>query len=269
MQTFEEIKTYILQHATEFVFKLIFALLIIIIGWKIVKWLLKLLDKGKLFSKADNTVRAFIKSVIGIVLKGLLIASAAIVLGVPESSFLALFTSCGVAIGLALQGSLSNFAGGLLLLFFKPFKEGDYIKTNENEGSVVSVNVFYTVVRTLENQLVTLPNGTLANTAITNYTAEKTRRMDISFDVAYGSDIDKVREVVSQIADECKTILKEPKPIVVLAKQDESSFVFILQFWIKPTDYWETKYYVNEKIAQKFVENNIEIPFPQLDIHVK
>ena len=152
MQTFEEIKTYLLQHATDFLFRVIFALLIIFVGWKLVKWLLKILDKGKLFSKLDSTVRSFFSSTVGIVLKVLLVVSAAIVLGIPESSFLTLLASGGVAVGLALQGSLSNFAGGLMLLIFKPFKEGDYIKTADNEGTVISVNVFYTVIRTVENQ---------------------------------------------------------------------------------------------------------------------
>ena len=132
MQTFEEIKTYLLQHATDFLFRGIFALLIIFVGWKLVKWLLKILDKGKLFSKLDSTVRSFLSSTVGIVLKVLLVVSAAIVLGIPESSFLTLLASGGVAVGLALQGSLSNFAGGLMLLIFKPFKEGDYIKTSDN-----------------------------------------------------------------------------------------------------------------------------------------
>ena len=125
MQTFEEIKTYLLQHATDFLFRVIFALLIIFVGWKLVKWLLKILDKGKLFSKLDSTVRSFLSSTVGIVLKVLLVVSAAIVLGIPESSFLTLLASGGVAVGLALQGSLSNFAGGLILLILKPIKEGD------------------------------------------------------------------------------------------------------------------------------------------------
>ena len=184
METFEQIKTYLLQHATELVIKLVIAFLILFIGWKLVKQLMKLLDKGKLFSKLDHTVRSFMTSAIGLVLKVILVATAAVTLGIPESSFLTLFASCGVAIGLALQGSLSNFAGGLMLLIFKPFKEGDYIKTADNEGTVVSINVFYTVIKTMENQHITLPNGGLSNAAIVNYSAEQTRRLDLTFGVA-------------------------------------------------------------------------------------
>lgn len=269
METFEQIKTYLLQHATELVIKLIIAFLILFIGWKLVKQLMKLLDKGKLFSKLDHTVRSFMTSAIGLVLKVILVATAAVTLGIPESSFLTLFASCGVAIGLALQGSLSNFAGGLMLLIFKPFKEGDYIKTADNEGTVVSINVFYTVIKTIENQHITLPNGGLSNAAIVNYSAEQTRRLDLTFGVAYGSDINKVRDILLQTAEDYALVLEDPEPVVVLDKQNESSLDFILRCWTDRTNYWETRYFLNEEVTKKFVENGVEIPFPQMDVHMK
>lgn len=269
MQTFEEIKTYLLQHATDFLFRVIFALLIIFVGWKLVKWLLKILDKGKLFSKLDSTVRSFLSSTVGIVLKVLLVVSAAIVLGIPESSFLTLLASGGVAVGLALQGSLSNFAGGLMLLIFKPFKEGDYIKTADNEGTVISVNVFYTVIRTFENQHITLPNGGLTNAAIVNYSAEETRRLDLRFGVAYGSDINKVREILSEIAEESRFVLEDPSPAVILDSQSDSSLDFILRCWTKKEEYWDAKNTLTEEVTKKFFEEGVEIPFPQMDIHMR
>lgn len=269
METFEQIKTYLLQHATELVIKLVIAFLILFIGWKLVKQLMKLLDKGKLFSKLDHTVRSFMTSAIGLVLKVILVATAAVTLGIPESSFLTLFASCGVAIGLALQGSLSNFAGGLMLLIFKPFKEGDYIKTADNEGTVVSINVFYTVIKTIENQHITLPNGGLSNAAIVNYSAEQTRRLALTFGVAYGSDINKVRDILLQTAEDYALVLEDPEPVVVLDKQNESSLDFILRCWTDRTNYWETRYFLNEEVTKKFVENGVEIPFPQMDVHMK
>lgn len=269
MQTFEEIKTYLLQHATDFLFRGIFALLIIFVGWKLVKWLLKILDKGKLFSKLDSTVRSFLSSTVGIVLKVLLVVSAAIVLGIPESSFLTLLASGGVAVGLALQGSLSNFAGGLMLLIFKPFKEGDYIKTADNEGTVISVNVFYTVIRTFENQHITLPNGGLTNAAIVNYSAEETRRLDLRFGVAYGSDINKVREILSEIAEKSRFVLEDPSPAVILDSQSDSSLDFILRCWTKKEEYWDAKNTLTEEVTKKFFEEGVEIPFPQMDIHMR
>ncbi len=259
MQTFEEIKTYLLQHATDFLFRGIFALLIIFVGWKLVKWLLKL----------DSTVRSFLSSTVGIVLKVLLVVSAAIVLGIPESSFLTLLASGGVAVGLALQGSLSNFAGGLMLLIFKPFKEGDYIKTADNEGTVISVNVFYTVIRTFENQHITLPNGGLTNAAIVNYSAEETRRLDLRFGVAYGSDINKVREILSEIAEESRFVLEDPSPAVILDSQSDSSLDFILRCWTKKEEYWDAKNTLTEEVTKKFFEEGVEIPFPQMDIHMR
>lgn len=269
METFEDIKNYLLEHATDLVIKLVAAFLILFVGWKLIKLIVKFLDKGKIFSKLDHTVRSFLTSAVGLVLKILVIATAAITLGIPESSFLTLFASCGVAIGLALQGSLSNFAGGLMLLIFKPFKEGDYIKTAENEGTVISINVFYTVIRTIENQHITLPNGGLSNAAIVNYSAEDTRRLDLTFGVAYGSDINKVRDVLLQIAEDYKLVLEDPEPVVVLDRQNESSLDFILRCWTKRTDYWEARYFLNEEVARRFSENGIEIPFPQMDVHMK
>ena len=269
METFEQIKSYLLQHATELVIKLVVAFLILLIGWKLVGRLMKILEKGKLFAKLDHTVRSFMTSAIGLVLRVLLIATAAVTLGIPESSFLTLFASCGVAIGLALQGSLSNFAGGLMLLIFKPFKEGDYIKTADNEGTVVSINVFYTVIKTTENQHITLPNGGLSNAAIVNYSAEETRRLDLTFGVAYGSDINKVRDILLQTAEDYDLVLEDPEPVAVLDKQNESSLDFILRCWTKRTDYWTARYFLNEEVTKKFAEEEIEIPFPQMDVHMR
>ena len=144
-----------------------------------------------------------------------------------------------------------------MLLIFKPFKEGDYIKTADNEGTVVSINVFYTVIKTIENQHITLPNGGLSNAAIVNYSAEQTRRLDLTFGVAYGSDINKVRDILLQTAEDYALVLEDPEPVVVLDKQNESSLDFILRCWTDRTNYWEARYFLNEEVTKKFVENEI------------
>ena len=249
------------------VMKIIAALLILLIGFKIVSVLEKRLKKPGRFNKIDASVKTFIISFITIALKVLLVVIFLSVVGVPMASLVTIVGSCAVAIGLALQGGLSNIAGGLMILIFKPFKVGDYIKTGEFEGTVKSITMFYTV--TIDNKVVQLPNGNLSNNNIVNFSANPERRIDIDLSVSYSSDIDKVKKIVNKVIESNELILKDKENMIRLKKHDESALVFTLRAWVNTPDYWTVYFDLMETIKKEFDSNGIEIPFNQIDVHMK
>jgi len=190
------------------------------------------------------------------------------ILGVPVTSFITILASCGVAIGLALQGSLSNFAGGLMILFFKPFKVGDYIEAAGESGTVSEISVVYTVLLTPDNKKITIPNGTLTNSVIENYSSEATRRVDFTFNTGYECDIEKVKELILKIISEHPAALKEPEPFVRLSAHGESSLTYSARVWCNSEDYWNLYFDTIEAVKNAFDENKISIPYPQIDVHV-
>lgn len=254
--------------ATDFGIKLLCAIIVLIVGLKLAKFLIKLLVKGRVFSKMEESARSFIRSFLTILLDVAVVISAAYIIGIPVTSFLTILASAGVAIGLALQGALSNFAGGLMILIFKPFKVGDYIETATCEGSVCDITVIYTILLTGDNKRITLPNGTLTNSAIVNYSHEENRRVDLTFGVGYDSDIELVKKILLQTAKDQPLAFSEPAPFVGLSKQGDSSLEFVLRVWCKNEDYWTVNFALNEAVKHQFDANNIEIPFPQLDVHM-
>lgn len=265
----EEFWKTISQFAAGFGLKLLAALLLLIIGLKLCKWLVRRMEKSRFFDKLEGGVRTFVSSLVSIGLKVLIVVSAALVLGIPGSSFIALLTSAGVAIGLALQGALSNFAGGLMILLFRPFRVGDYISTASGEGTVHDITVFYTVLITPDNKHVTLPNGGLTNAAVTNYSREKTRRVDLTFSVAYSSDLDEVRQLLLDAARSHPMVLAEPEPAARLIEQGDSALNFVLRAWCLNEHYWDVRFDLNEAVKKSFDEHSVEIPFPQLDVHLQ
>ena len=190
------------------------------------------------------------------------------IVGVPIASLITVIGSCAVAVGLALQGGLSNIAGGLMILIFKPFQVGDYIKANDLEGTVKSITMFYTTITTIDNKVIQLPNGNLTNSNITNYNTNPTRRVDLEICVSYDSDIDKVKKVLKSVVDKNEKILKDDRNLIRLMKHDSSSLNFAVRSWVKTEDYWDVYYDLMENIKKSFDENNIEIPFPQMDVHL-
>ena len=248
---------------------LIYAALILIVGIKVAGFFVGLLRKSRAFSRIDATASSFLLSLLRIVLNALVIITAAVILGIPMTSFITVLASCGVAVGLALQGSLSNFAGGLMLLIFKPFKAGDYIKTGDFEGKVRSVSVFYTTLTTLDNKVVTLPNGTLTASAVVNYSANPTRRSDFHFEAAYGIDPAKVRAVLLEVALRNEFALDDPAPITFVHQHNSNGIEYVLQVWTKNEVYWDVQHSLPEQVERAFAENGIEIPFPQMDVHMR
>ncbi|MBQ1501124.1 MAG: mechanosensitive ion channel family protein [Firmicutes bacterium] len=249
---------------------IVYAVLILVVGIFLVKRLVKLVEKNKAFKKVEKGLQSFIISFLKILLYIMVFMSAAYVLGVPMTSFITILASAGLAIGMALQGALSNFAGGIMLLVFKPFKVGDKIEANNYLGFVTDITVFYTYLNTLDGRKVMLPNGTLSNNSIVNYSANKLRRIDLIFSVAYDSDIDKVKKIIMDTAIANENTVSEPKaPQVHLYKQNDSSLDFQLWIWCPEPKCVDTGYELNEQIKKAFDENGIEIPYPQMDVHVK
>ncbi len=250
------------------IFKILLAVVILIIGSKLIKIIIKLLNKSHSYAKLDESVRSFLNSFIRVVLYAVLYITAATALGVPETSLVTALASCGLAVGLALQGSLSNFAGGLMILIFKPFVIGDYIVSGTFEGTVKEINVLYTVIVTLDNRTVTIPNGSISNAPVVDVTGQATRRLDISVGISYNADIDKALSVLSALAANNKEILQTPALQAVVDNLGESSVDLILRFWVNTENYWPVRYQMLKDVKQALDENGIEIPFPQLDVHV-
>lgn len=248
--------------------KLIGGIAVLVIGLLLARFIIRLVKKGKKFQSIDPTVRGFLSALIRILLYSVVILSAIGIMGVPLTSFVTLLASAGVAVSLALQGALSNFVGGITLLLLKQIRSGEYIKVGDTEGMVRTIGIFYTELITADNRHVSLPNSSLTNTAIVNYTREGTRRLDIPFSVAYSSDIGKAREALLS-ACEGEGVLETPAPQVLLDKCAESSLDLILRLQCRQEEYWNLKFSLAEKGKTALDAAGIEIPFPQMDVHMK
>lgn len=247
---------------------IIFSILLIVVGFKLTKFIINIIKKGKGFNKLEKSVQTFIVSFLSILFKVIVLISAASILGIPMTSMITIIGSAGLALGLALQGGLSNIAGSLMILIFKPFKVGDYVDTHADSGTVTEITMFHTVLTTLDNKKVVIPNGNLSNSVVVNYTAMKTRRVDLKFSVSYNSDIDKVKEILYNAANQNNLILKDPDIFVGLSEHADSALIFDLKAWTNKDNYLNAKYTLNESVKKEFDKNKIEIPYPQLDVHV-
>lgn len=254
---------------TRFGLKLIAAAVCMIAGLKLTKLFLKLLSHSRWFNMLDKGLQSFVKSMIKILLYVLIFITSASILGIPTTSFLTMLASAGLAVGLALQGSLSNFAGGIMILFFKPFKVGDFIDVCSQSGTVTGINAFYTVLRTIDNKTVTIPNGSVANGNIVNYSSEPERRVDMTFSASYSSPEDKVKEILLACARESAYAVLNPEPFCGILDHSESSVDFVLRVWCKTENYWNLYFELNENVKKAFDNNGIEIPYRQLDIHLR
>jgi len=266
----EYLKENMSEAAVNAAIRLIGAALIIFIGFWLIKKLVKIFGKAPFFNKLDKSVANFFNNLSVILLKALIIFTAAAVLGVPTASIVTLVGSFGLALGLALQGSLSNLAGGVLIVFFKTFRIGDYIETADGKGgTVINIGIIYTTIKTIGNNLIVLPNGSLSNQAVTNYSGLPTRRLDMKFGVAYDSDIKLVKKIITEVASAHPLIDKNEEIFVKLFSLDESALTFVLRAWCKSDDYWDIYFELNESIKEAFVQNGVEIPFKQMDVHFK
>lgn len=268
--TIETMTTKILDWAVSSGVKLVVGIILIVIGFKIINKLIKRFSDFSEKRNVDITLVKFTKSFIGISSKGLLVlVVAAGYWDLQLSGLAAIVASAGVAIGLALQGSLSNFAGGFIILLLRPFKVGDYIQTGQFEGAVEQIGVFYTTLTTVDNKVVLIPNGNLSNGSLINYSTKETRRVDLIFSAGYECDILKVRSVLKEVVDKNKLILDHPEPFVGLFEQGANSLNFAVRVWVNTEDYWTVYFDLLEQVKIRFDEENISIPYPQMDLHVK
>ena len=259
----------IIETVTSLGFKLLGAVFVFVVGVKLTSWVAKLIRTSPKLDKLDVSLRSFLTSFTKIALYIVLIITVAMILGVPVTSFITILASCGVAIGLALQGSLSNFAGGLMILFFKPFKVGDYIEAQGESGTVVGISVVYTELLTPDNKRITIPNGSLTNSNIKNYSAEPLRRVDLSFSVAYNSKDEDVKRIIGTAITEHPLALGDPAPFVRLSQHGDSALVYTARVWVNNADYWTVYFDVLERVKADFDTSGITIPFPQMDVHIK
>ena len=248
--------------------RIVLAILVLLIGMQLIKLIRKILKKALYRSHVDESAVHFIDSFSKYALYFLLIIFIASWLGVDAASIIAILGSVSVAIGLALQGSLSNFAGGVLILILKPFVLGDYIRDGAgNEGIVSGIDVFYTQLTTFDNKIIVLPNGTLANGCITNYTRCSKRRFDVKVSIAYKEDIRHAKEVLLAVLKEDEGILKNEDMVVLVDSLGDSSVNLIVRGWVKQEDYWPTIWRMTEKVKYALDDAGITIPFPQMDVH--
>lgn len=250
-------------------FKLIIGIIIISIGFKIINHfvgrVMNILDKREV----DITLSKFLKSLMTVSLKVILVLPVLGYWGIQLSGIAAIVASAGVAIGLALQGSLSNFAGGFIILFIRPFKVGDYIETSTYGGVVEQIGLFYTQLATFDNKQILIPNGNLSNGSLINYSAKSTRRVDLIFSVGYENDIVNVKSILNKIVENHKLILNDPKPFIGVNAHSASSIDFVVRVWCNTQNYWSIYHDLLEEVKITFDKENISIPYQQMDIHFK
>lgn len=250
-------------------FKLIIGFLIIYFGFKIINKIVKHFIDFLEKKDVEITLRKFLKSLITGALKVALLMPVLGYWGVDLTSIAAVVASAGVAVGLALQGSLSNFAGGFIILLLRPFKVGDYIAASGYDGSVEKIDLFYTHLVTIDNKEILIPNGTLSNGSLINYSSKETRRVDLKFGVSYDADILHVRRVLNDIVQRHSLILHHPEPFIGIIEHADNSVNFVVRVWCNTPDYWKIYFDLLEEVKLRFDEEKINIPYPQMDVHLK
>ena len=248
--------------------RILAALIIFIIGKLIVNWINRLFAKMLERRKVDASIQSFLKSIVNITLLVLLFLAVIGKLGIELTSFAALLASAGVAIGMALSGNLSNFAGGVIILVFRPYKVGDYIEASTGaSGTVTDIQIFHTVLTTPDNRIVFAPNGAMSGAVVTNYSRKDTRRVDFSFGVEYGTDFELAKSTIMEVISKDSRILKDPAPFIELGALADSSVNITVRVWVNAADYWGVNFDMNKNVYATFNEKGISFPFPQLTVH--
>lgn len=272
IQTWTEWKGSIPENGIfDFALKVILALVVYFIGTRLISWVCRMLRKQLVRFGTDEAAKSFLLSGIKIGLHLMLILTIAGNLGVDKTSVAALVGSAGVAISLALQGGLSNFAGGLIIMFLRPFSVGDYILVNgeQIEGSVEKIELYYTTLMTTDSRRIVIPNSVLTNESITNVTAMEKRRLEIKVGISYESDLLLAKKILQELIEQDPELLDREETQVFVAELGDSAVVVGFRAWVKTEEFWNTKWRMNEQIKLKFDENHIQIPYPQMDVHVK
>ncbi len=268
-QLWQSIKNFFLgESIVNAVVRITIALIFLFVASKIVKIIVRrsLVSKGMM--KFTKTVRTFLGHVISITLYLVVAVVTIMILGFDLTAFSAVLASAGLAIGLALQGGLSNIAGGVMVVAFKPFEVGDYVTTNGVGGTVTDIGIFYTTLTTPDNKKVVIPNGTVSNSVVENYSAYDTRRIDFDFSISYEADIDVAKKVLYACAKMDERILADPAPVVMIAEHKDSAIIIRLRVWVATDDYWDVYFSIYEQVKRSFDQCGVKIPYPQLDVHI-
>lgn len=250
--------------------KIILALAIYYVGKWITNWILRILDRSFVRRNVDLSLRNFLRSMIKVVMTILVILAAIQTLGVNTSSFLAIFASAGLAIGMALSGTLQNFAGGVILLLLRPYRIGDYITAQGQSGTVKSIGLFSTQLSTPDNRIIYVPNSAISTSIVDNYSQPTTRRVDWKVSISYGDDVDVARKEILAMLTADKRVLKEPaEPMVVLSELGNSAVILSVRAWAANADYWDLYWEINERIYKELPQKGLHFPYPQMDVHIK
>lgn len=264
----ETIMNFLFDSVVPYLWRIIGALLVLAIGFKIVNFVVKKLTHSKGYEKLDTNIQSFLGNVLRIILKLFVIIVAVSIVGIPTASLIAGLTTCGAAIALALQGGLSNIAAGVVILLCKPFHIGDFITAGDVSGVVKEIGLYYTSITTPDNQDVVVPNGTLSNCTITNLSTCATRRIDFDFSVDYASDIELVRKVLLATAANNENVMQDPAPEVMISGHGASALNVKLRLWVSAENYWTVYFAMYEDVKKSFDQFNIEIPYQKIDVHM-
>lgn len=247
--------------------KLLLAIVTLVVGlWLINKFVASL--RNNLTQRVDATLGQFVSSILSVILKLVLLIAVASMVGIETTSFVAVLGAAGLAVGLALQGSLANFAGGVLILLFKPFKVGDVIEAQGHIGSVAEIQIFNTILKTGDNRVVIIPNGALSNSSMVNINQEATRRVDFVFGIGYNDDIEQAKTILKGLAKDDERVHSTPAPLFAVSELADSSVNITVRLWVNTPDYWGVYFDMHENVKKAFDEQGISIPFPQQDVHM-
>jgi len=258
----------LMEIITTYGLNLVWAIVTLVVGLWVVKLIKRGIRQGLDRGETEETLKSFLISIVSVLLKVMVYITALGMLGVEMTSFIAILGAAGLAVGLALSGALQNFAGGVMILLFKPFRAGDYIDAQGHSGTVKEIQIFSTILKTPDNKTILIPNGKLANDSMVNYSVEEQRRVDWTVGIGYGDDLDKAYEVIKRLLSEDDRILSDPEPFMAVKELADSSVNIAVRVWVKASDYWGVNFKLNEQIYKTFEDEGLNIPFPQRDIHV-
>lgn len=266
---YRQLLTDLAQEAGWIILKIVIAFVIYLVGKQLIKWIVRLMDKAFTRHKVEASLRNFLRSLVKALLMVMLVLAIVQTLGVNTSSFLALFASAGLAVGMALSGTLQNFAGGVILLLLRPYKVGDYIESQGQSGTVESIDLFSTCLKTPDNQTIYVPNNAIATSIIDNYSQSETRRVDWVLSISYGDDVDVARREILAMLEADSRILKNSAPVVLVKTLNSSSVDLVIRAWVANADYWGVYFDMNEKMYKELPSKGVNFPFPQLDVNIK
>ena len=264
----ENLSATAIELGTQYGLKIVGALAIFILGRIVIGIITGVVRRLMQKSKVDETLTKFVVSLTKIALMAFVVIAALSTLGIQTGSFIAVIGAAGLAVGFALQGSLSNFAAGVMLIIFRPFKAGDYVEAGGSSGTVEEIGIFSTIMKTPDNKKIIIPNSGVTGSNIVNYSAKETRRIDLVFGIGYNDDLRKAKQILERLLQEDDRVLKDPAPVVAVSELADSSVNFIVRPWVKSSDYWAFYWDLNEKVKITFDAEGISIPYPQQDVHI-